>query len=522
MIRGLIEKEFRQHTTLLVFIILLLVAGQLALISNKFLRNVGGSSFFLLSQLWFYILPLAALVLGTGLVATEFRNKTQLFLEGLPMPRWLMLVVKYLLGLGIVLICDVTLLAGAWWIGRNAEAMTVNFTLLLFVKSVAWAWFCWAVCFAHGFLGRYRGWAGVMLVLGLILLQCMGGVMVTHFGPFELISDRFAYERFVWPVEALWLTAVLIVAITLAGFAFGLVRDATVAGMMAEKMSMREKVVFTVMVLAAIIALGTIHEKSVSQKPLNLPGSVDFKRRSATVSVAAAVVAPTPEEEQALRAHGLAIAEMLEQAGAYLECESLPPVFIIHRRDFDSDTTEVDGDQSKKRVLIRCNLLIKKPADAEFQSRILEAVLEVHQLGRLKSDTRGWVLQGFATWWPVRDIAKTPADFIKLPGYEEELSMRTLRSDDLENWLRTTASISPEEQQTMAGLGIIALGDYGDEPRRRFLAAVLGYSAPLNVRASLHDWFHPIGRTLKSTTGSDLASLARKWTTAMQTKEAKP
>jgi hypothetical protein len=522
MIRGLIEKEFRQHATLLVFIILLLLAGQLALLSNKFLTNLGGSSFFLLSKLWFHILPLAALVLGTGLVATEFRNKTQLFLEGLPMPRWLMLLVKYLLGLGIVLICVVTLLAGAWWKGRNAEAMTVNFTLLLFVKSVAWAWFCWAVCFAHGFLGRYRGWVGVMLVLGLILLQRMGGVMVSHFGPFELISNRFAYERFVWPVEALWLTATLIVAITLAGFAFGLVRDATLAGMMSEKMSMREKVVLTMMVFAAMFAIGTIHEKSVSQKPLNLPGSVDFKRRSATVAVAAAVVAPTLEEEQALRAHGHAIAEMLEQTGAYLECESMPPVYIIHRRDFDRDTIEVDGDPSNKYVIIRRNLLTTKPVDAEFQSQILEAVLEVHQLGRLTSDTRGWVLQGFATWWPVRDIATTPADFIKLPVHKEKLSARTLCSDDLENWLRTIVSISPAEQKTMAGLGIIALGGYGDEPRRRFLAAVLGYSASPNVSASLHDWFHPIGRTLKSTTGSDLPSLAQKWTTAMQTEETKP
>jgi hypothetical protein len=361
-----------------------------------------------------------------------------------------------------------------------------------------------------------------MLVLGLTLLQSMGGVMVTHFGPFELISNRFAYERFVWPVETLWLTAALIVAITLAGFAFGLVRDATLAGMMSEKMSMREKVVLTMMVLAAMLAIGTIHEKSVSQKPLNLPGSVDFKRRSATVAVAAAVVAPTPEEEQALRAHGLAITEMLEQAGAYLECESLPPVYIIHRRDFSSDTTEVDGDQSNKYVIIRRNLLTTKPADAEYQSQILEAVLEVHQLGRLTSDARGWVLQGFATWWPVRDLARTPADFIKLPGHQEKLPTRILRNDDLENWLRTIASISPAEQKTMAGLGIIVLGDYGDEPRRRFLAAVLDYSAPLNVRASLHDWFHPVGRTLKSTTGSDLPSLARKWTTAMQTEEAKP
>ena len=522
MIRGLLEKECRQHATLLVFIALLLVAGQLALVSNKFLGKAGGSSFFLLSQLWFYILPLAALVLGTGLVATEFRNKTQLFLEGLPMPRWMMLVVKYLLGLGIVSVCALALLAGAWWKGRDAEAMTVTFSLLLGVKSVAWAWFCWSVCFAHGFLGRYRGWAGVTLVLGLLLLEGMGGVMVTHFGPFELISDRFAYERFVWPVEALWVTAALITVLTLVGFAFGLVRDATVASLMSEKMSMREKVVLTSMMLAAMVAIGTLYEKSASQKPLHLPDSVDFKRGSATVSAAAAVTIPTAQEQQALTAHAMAAAELLGQVAAYLECESLPPVFLIHRRDFGVGITEVDDSQTPKRVLIRGNLLTTMPADADFQSRILASVLGVHQLGRLSSDTRGWVLEGFSTWWPVRETAKTAADFIKLPGHEGNLSVRTLRSGDLEVWLKTKERMTPAEQKTSTGLGMIALGDYGDEPRRRFLAAVLGYSAPKNVRATLHDWLHPVDRTLESTTGRNLAVLAQKWTSALQTAEAKP
>jgi hypothetical protein len=521
MIRGLLEKEIRQHATLAVFITVLMAVGLFALSSNKLLVKLGGSSFSLLADLWFSMLPLVALVLGTGLVATEFRNKTQLFLEGLPMPRWMMLVVKYLLGLGIVSFCVVVLLTGAWWHGRNAEVMTVNFALLLLAKSLGWAWFCWSVCFAHGFLGRYRGWTGVMLVLGLIGLQQGVGVMVTQFGPFDLISDRFAYERFVWPVEALWVTFAMIVATTLAGFALGIVRDATVAAMMSEKMSIREKGVLTVMTLTALLAAISIKEKAASGKPLNLPGSVDFQQRAATVSTAAAVAVPTEQEELALNAHGVAVAKMLEEVGVYLNCESLPPVYLIHRRDFDAETIEEDEEQTTKCVLIRCNLLTTQPGDTKFQSRILVSVLDAHQLGRLNSDTRGWVLKGFSAWWPARELAKTPADLIKQLAPEGNLSSRTLSRGDLENWLKTTAKMTPAEQSTCAGLGMIALGDYGEEPRRRFLAAVLGYSAPMSARATFHDWLHPVDRTLQSTTGSDLAALASKWTAAMQTGEAK-
>lgn len=520
MICGLIEKEVRQHTTLLIFITLVMLTGLLALGSNKFLVQAGGSAFFLFSQLWFFILPMATLVLGTGLVATEFRNKTQLFLEGLPLPRWKMLAVKYLLGLGVVTGCTTFLLAGAWWMGRNAEVMTLNFALLLFTKSLGWSWFCWSVCFAHGFLGRYRIWVGVSLVIGLILIQQMGGVMITNFGPFDLISPRFAYERFVWPVEALWVTAALILVLTLAGFALGMVRDATVAAMMSEKMSKREKIVLTAMALAAMVAIGAIDEKQESLKPLNLPGSVDRRQGPASVSAAAAVAVPSPAEEQALEAHATAVAGMLAEVGAYLECASLPPVYLVHRRDFIANQFEVDESKSPKRIIIRRNLLITSPSDTKFESQILISVLGIHQLGRLSSDTRGWVLDGFAAWWPVRKIAKTPADFMKLQHLGEEPPVRTLRGDDLKNWLMTIKDLTPAQQSTLAGLGMIALGEYGEQPRQRFLAKVLGYSAPMDARATLHDWFHPVSRIMKSTTGSDLESLARKWTAALQQEEA--
>ncbi len=519
MISGLVEKEVRQHTTLLIFITLVMLTGLFVLGSNKFLAQAGGSAFSLFSILWFLMLPLATLVLATGLVAAEFRNKTQLFLEGLPLPRWKMLAVKYLLGLAVVTACTTFLLAGAWWMGRNAEVMTLNFALLLFTKSLGWSWFCWSVCFAHGFLGRYRGWVGVTLVLGLLSIQQMG-VMVTRFGPFHLISQHFSYERFVWPVEALWVTAALILVLTSAGFALGMVRDATVAAMMSEKMSTREKIVLTTMALAAVVAIGAIYEKQESLTPLNLPGSVDRREGAASVSVAAAVAVPSPAEEQALDAHATAVAGMLAEAGAYLDCASLPPVYLVHRRDFTAKQFEIDESKSPKRIIIRRNLVMTSPSDTEFQSQIVVSVLGVHQLGRLSSDTRGWILDGFAAWWPVRKRVQTPADFMKLHPLGEVPPVRTLQENDLVNWLMTIKDLTPAQQSALAGLGMVALGEYGEQPRQRFLAKVLGYPAPLDVRAALHDWFHPVSRIMKSTTGGDLESLARKWTAALQHEEA--
>lgn len=522
MIRGLIEKECRQHATLLVFLMLLLGAGLFALTSNKVIGNAGGSVFFMISQLWFWIFPLASLVLATGLVSSEFRNRTQLFLEGLPMPRWLMLLVKYLLGFGILITSTVVLLTAAWWKGRHAEAMTLNFSMLLLVKLVGWSWFCWAVCFLHGFLGRYRAWSGVGLVLGLMLLQQTGGVLVTEFGPFDLISARFAYERFIWPTEALWVTVGLIIGLTGLGFAMGLARDTTLASMLSEKMSMREKIVFTIMALAALFAVGSYQQRLESQKRLVLPGAVDFQQGVAMVSAAAAVIAPTPEEEQALEDQGRAVSEMLGQMAVYLDCKTLPPVFLIHRSDFTDSQVEIHMSESTKGVLMRYNFLTLKDADAKLHSPLVRAVLMSHQWDRLASDSRDWVLEGFATWWPVREQVKTPADFIKLRSSLGEPSNLELRGSDLKNWLKAKADLTPDQQATCTGLGIIALGNYGDDSRRRFLAAVLGYSAPKDVRASLHDWFNPVEGILKSTTGGDFTSLAAKWNAAMPSRKPTP
>jgi hypothetical protein len=522
VIRGLIEKECRQHATLLVFLMLLLGAGLFALTSNKIIINGGGSVFFMISQLWFWIFPLASLVLATGLVSSEFRNRTQLFLEGLPMQRWLMLLVKYLLGLGILMTCTVVLLTVAWWKGRHAEAMTLNFSMLLLVKLVGWSWFCWAVCFAHGFLGRYRVWSGAGLVLGLMLLQQTGGVLVTEFGPFDLISDRFAYERFVWPTEALWITAGLILGLTGAGFALGLARDTTLASMLSEKMSMREKVVFTIMALAALFAVGSYQQRLESQKRLVLPGAVDFQQGVAIISAAAAVIAPTPEEEKALEEHGRKMSEMLGQMAVYLDCKTLPPVFLIHRSDFTDRQVEIYLSESTKGVVARYNFLTLKDEEAELRGPVVRAVLMNHQWDRLASDTRDWVLEGFAAWWPVREQAKTPADFIKLRAALGEPPHREIRGHDLKNWLKVKTELGPKQPATCTGLGIIALGDYGDEARRRFLAAVLGYSAPKDVRASLHDWSHPVEGILKSTTGADFNALAAKWNAAMPTQKPTP
>lgn len=520
MIRGLAEKELRQHTTLLVVLMLLLAGGLVMLHRNEVLARFAGSTFASVQILLRLFLPVSCLVLGNTLIAGEFRNHTQLFLEGLPMPRWMMLAVKYALGLATAVASAMLMVATAWWFAHGGEVMTPRFTALLLVKAAGWAWFCWAVCFGHAFLGRYRLVTGIVIVGGLIWAESSLGLQVDRFGPFDLIGSRFAYERFVWPVVSLWTTAAVIVSVTALGFALGLVRDATVAALLSEKMSSREKTALTVIAIVALVMVGTVVQQRRDTSPLHLPGSADVALRAATVSVAAAVKDPTEKEKAALAAHAQAAAGLLAGAGDYLGCQHLPPLFLVHRRDMQRGEFE-DGDlDSRQGCLVRLNLVETPPDDVALQARLLKQVLGANQHERLNSDERGWVLDGFSQWWPLRDKAGTAAAFMDQCGERSLLEKTSLTGDDLRRWLEFTERADDEKSTAAcAGVGVIVLGKAGAEQRRQFLGGVLGYSAPHDFRASVHDALNPVSTLLQAATGMDLDALARQWNAALHARQ---
>ncbi len=511
MMRGLLAKELRQHALTLAFLFVVLLVGLAFISGNSSLHRATGGGFEAVRLLLCSFVPIACLVLGQVLIATEFRQKTQLFLEGLPLPRWRMLAVKFTLGLVVVTAAIAMVLFVAWRSARGSEAMTPRFTALLALKSAGWVWFMYALCFAHSFLGRYRMAFGLVIFFGWLAL--MGaGVRMTAFGPLALVDPRFGYERHVLPVSALVVTAAAGLALAGLGFALGLVRDATVASLLAEKMSSREKAFVTFLSVTGLMVGAYLFEHYTNATPVQMPGATEARHGVVLVLASAAVDAPTPAESAALKQVATRAAEELGALADYLGSKTFPPIFIVHRRDLAGGEWS-DGElKPTQGVLVRANLTDPGFDGESLHTWLVRESLLAHTSGLADRERHAWVLDGIAEWWPRRargiDGAwLTPAR----KAMPADFSPRHLAT-----WLSLRRDAGKEPAQALAATGLAILQQqHGAEALQHFLAAMYARAQPHDFRGWFSDLLRPARGRLRAATGVDEKTFVAGWRTAL-------
>ncbi len=517
MIRGLLTKELRQHGFALMFLFLVVLGGLALIAGHGPLHRALGGGFSAVQLLHTTYVPLAALVLGQMLIATEFRQKTQLFLEGLPLPRWRMLAVKFTLGLAVLAGAIGAAIFAAWWQARGTDAITPRFAALVALKSAGWVWFIYTLCFAHAFLGRYRVAFGLALLFGYFTLDT-SGVRVSEFGPFALIDDRFAYERFVLPGRALAIAAALGLGLAALGFAMGLVRDASVASLLAEKMSPREKVFITFLTLTVLMLCGYIAEHRQTATPVQMPGATEAQRGVVRVFASAAVDAPTREETAALERVAQRAADELGALAEYLGCATFPPVFIVHRRDLAGGAVQSGGLKPAQGGMVRANLTAKEFYERDLLEAIVQQTLLAHTGGLAGRERNAWVHDALSAWWPYRQ-PRAAAESDLNPKWVAK-ARPTLPPDfsarHLDAWLSVAREDNLRGSGTLAATGLVVLAQrHGAEARQRFLAAMFREHRPADFRGWLADVFRPRARLFRAATGVDEKQFAREWRDAL-------
>lgn len=517
MIRALLFKELRQHAGLCALLGVVLLLGLWLVVGNPLLSRALGSGFEGLRGILCTLLPIGALLLGNALIAAEFRHKTQLFLEGLPLPRWRLLVVKYALLHGVLLLLGGMLLVAAWWVGRRGEAMTLSFTLLVSVRTLAWLWFLGAFFFCFGFLGRYRIAAFALVVVFMTVLSPEGIFDLTRVPPFSLLDSRFAFERDIWPGEALAVAVGCAVVFTALGFVLGSVRDATVATLLAEKMSSREKIVVTMFVLGGLVASAMYDDKRESQEPVNLPGAIAHERAGrVSVQVATTQRQPSPADDAAFRRAGEHLADRLAAFSQQLGDATLPAVFLVHRASFDAHELQDGKLRPSQGVLVRVNL---RAADAEpgpLERWVLRGIFKCKTMARSDLEELAWVVDALPVWWLAQSgtdaDASTPLDDTTKARAREAVAAAGLSAITFREWLSVRAAAGDENAEALGAVALQALA------RRRGVAATWAFAAacfaedlPNDLRGWVHALLHPVEGRLRRTANTDYAQLAQ-WT----------
>ena len=510
MIRGLVEKELRQHALKLLFLLLLVVGGFEILCLKKYQAMIE-TPFVALSYILVVIVPLACLVLGYALIVSEYRNKTQLFLEGLPLPRWGMIAIKYGLGLSVMLMTLAVVFAIAWHRSLVTQAPTPRFLILIALRSACYVWLMWSLCFAHGFMGRYR------LLFGIIASFHMGIITINDLrsswmDPFVLVNHSFAYERYLVPGTQLAVAGACALFLTAAGFMLGLARDATISAALAQKMSSREKSVLIFSFFAAVFVWGSVQDKITP--PVLIPGAVEATRGRVQVAASAAVDVPTEEENAALASVAQSVADELAAVADFLRCEHMPHVFIIHRRDLKPGSLEDVAIKKEQGVMVRVNLTAKEFKMDDLLRRIISNELGARSFGRLKLERNAWVLDGFSSWWLSRRVllGQDQGELGRaIKAMPENFSAR-----HLDRWLSLHKTVGDNNAGALASTGLRVLtSQHGDEACQSFLISVLGVEIKKDARAWVRDVFHPVSSRFRTATGMGLEAFIGEWRDAL-------
>lgn len=507
MTGALVRKEMLQHwwAFVLIGLLSLLAVGWILLFTA--MQGQGGSQLFTL-RVHVYFLSIFALILGNRLVVAEYSSKTQIFLESLPFPRGRIVMVKYTIGLTVILLCAVTALGAAMLAGARTEAYTPRFAGILASRYLGFAVFAYTFFFAMGFLGRFRFMAYGLTVAALLILIRIKDLSWGELPFFYLVGGTLPFEREQFPTTQLVITGGLTLVFFLLALGLAVTREGSVSSLMGEKMSHRDKISLTALIFGLLAAIMII-EETKEKEPYEMAGGA--KAEAATLAKVTVSPASRPAETLAQR-----LGEDLDAMAEFLELDSLPPIFIIQRPDLDPDRFEHGWLDESEGIILRTAFEHQDWRYASCLEQLTGDVIESASNGRAMKEDRFWVIDGFSVYWPHQGDATRPLDtdrhLLLRALYGTEVIGGIREPEDLRRWFLHQEAVG---HQITAGIGWSLLRvleqEAGRGKARAFMRSVLASDTPKNVTTTIRDLRYPIEMRFHRITGLELAAFLQTW-----------
>jgi len=504
----LLLKEWQQHRWSL--LILALVSTAIAALQAFGSLQVGtsGGVFEEMSTNFTYLLPITGWILSHFLIVTEFRQKSQLFIEGLPLPRWRMIAVKCAIALGFAAMMVLGSILIGWWIGGKSTAMTPRFFGILAASGIAWSALVCSFFFLTAFLGRYR--VAVHLFLLILLMYLIGAspLPVGDFPPFALLT-RLGSERDVWPVANLLWTALLVTIFVALSFLLGLVREGSVASMMGEKMSYREKIFFGAVVFALLMLVSS--QVQPEGEPFDLPGALSEETHGIQLFV-------SPEDPTRVMDADVLLAMQLAKTLARhrdwmgIEPSRFPAVYLVERSDLKPAEIKAETIDDEPVVLLFANYLAEGFSPDQLAAEAMIEALEKRSYGRITKEDRAWIADGVEGFWQYQNA---PTEWVREKEQQAAAAViqHGLDLADLKRWQTYVKTAGEVDSKLIAWMGMRWLAEtHGDEVLQTLARSTIGRAVKgEDARAAFHDFLHPITRSFEETTGTRLPDFVREW-----------
>jgi hypothetical protein len=270
-------------------------------------------------------------------------------------------------------------LGTAWVLAARVEAIEPRQILIMAARTFAYAWFVYNFFFMMGLFGRYRIALYLAILIGLMGVETLTAWEFQRFAPLILMDERYAYEGEVFPADALRATLALGGVFLALALALALTREGSVAALLGERMSHRERVFVATLLIGFVFVVAVLDEKQ-RKEAFELQGAWTEERAGVAVRVAQAYGV----EQERLRALSARLADELAGARDYLGLRELPPVFITFRRDLDAERYERGHLLEAEGVLARVNFAGTDWDEQRFAAWLIREVLITSSQGRAK------------------------------------------------------------------------------------------------------------------------------------------
>lgn len=474
MIYTVFAKEFREHLgfviglTVTTYIAFLLVSFSIGLEGGDTLSAVG-----MTSSTFFFVV--AAVLCGRFLTREHAAN-TRIFLGALPLSWFVIVVTKMVLGyvcfVGLTLLCA----SSAWVYESRASSLPAGLGKVVFLNLLTFASFQYFLLAFVTQLGRYRYIVYILLLMSLITLNSLGWLYMDDLAPLRLVDDRLSSETTV-ELRSLGITWASSLACLVVSLWVQCWNRGSLASRLAERMSHREKVFVTVVVLGFLYAMALVESK-VSVEDYTHDNASVFQKDGTRIEISASRASP-----ERIEALGGYLLEEVESLRDFLGWEELPPLFIGLTGRLDGDEFEFRTYDAVDGIFVQINDADERWRLEAFLSALVRELALHHTANALTLEDRAWILDGFAEIWPQREV---------LRGSEPtaELALRALygashfEERDVQRWLLVKARHGQAVSAALAATLIISLAEtHGAEKCETFVQEVLGPAVPADLRA---------------------------------------